>query len=180
MAVFVLGRWSEIVSQDSEEASTMRERSESEARSERERIEHDVSRRSMRAFTGATPGAASSASVFPIIIVARQTRHVLRSGAWCLFLPPHTALCPPPPLGIIAHGCSQLMQERMFLNSDAYRVHVCDKCGLFAIANLNASLFECRACKSSAVSAVLLPYAMKLLIQELTSMQIAPRLFVRG
>jgi DNA-directed RNA polymerase II subunit RPB2 len=71
------------------------------------------------------------------------------------------------------------MQERTFLNSDTYRVHVCDKCGLFAIANLNAGVFECRSCKSSAVSAVLLPYAMKLLVQELTSMQIAPRLFVR-
>ena len=81
---------------------------------------------------------------------------------------------------IIAHGTAQLMQERTFLNSDAYRVHVCDKCGLFAIANLNSSQFECGVCKTSGISAVYLPYAMKLLIQELMSMQIAPRLFVRG
>ena len=72
------------------------------------------------------------------------------------------------------------MQERTFLNSDAYRVHVCEKCGLFAIANLNSNVFECRSCKTSAVAAVYLPYAMKLLVQELTSMQIAPRLLVRG
>ncbi len=75
------------------------------------------------------------------------------------------------------------MQERTYLNSDAYRVHVCEKCGLFAIANLQSSTFECRACKlihkSSTVSQVYIPYAMKLLVQELVSMQIAPRLFVK-
>ena len=77
---------------------------------------------------------------------------------------------------IIAHGTSQLMQERTFLNSDAYRVHVCDTCGLIAVADLVRNVFACRACKSSTVSQVYLPYAMKLLIQELVSMQIAPRM----
>ena len=77
---------------------------------------------------------------------------------------------------IIAHGTAQLMQERTFLNSDAYRVHVCDTCGLIAIADLVRNVFACRACKTSSVSQVYLPYAMKLLIQELTSMQIAPRM----
>ncbi len=80
---------------------------------------------------------------------------------------------------IIAHGTAQLMQERTYLNSDAYRVHVCEKCGLFAIANLQSVTFECKACKTSAVSQIYIPYAMKLLVQELISMQIAPRLFVK-
>ena len=78
---------------------------------------------------------------------------------------------------IIAHGSAQLLQERTFFNSDAYRVHVCDSCGLIAIANLAAMAFECRSCKTRAVSQVYLPYAMKLLIQELMAMQIAPRLY---
>ena len=77
---------------------------------------------------------------------------------------------------IIAHGTAQLMQERTFLNSDAYRVHVCDSCGLIAIADLVRNVFACRACKTATVSQVYLPYAMKLLIQELTAMQIAPRM----
>ena len=68
------------------------------------------------------------------------------------------------------------MQERTFLNSDAYRVHVCTRCGLIAIANLTSLTYECRSCKLSSVAQVYLPYAMKLLIQELMSMQIAARL----
>jgi len=83
-----------------------------------------------------------------------------------------TTPTPPPPSAdcIIAHGTAQLLQERTFLNSDAYRVHVCDTCGLIAIANLVSGTFECRSCRSSAVSQVYLPYAMKLLTQELMAM----------
>ncbi len=82
--------------------------------------------------------------------------------------------------GIIAHGTAQLMQERTFLNSDAYRVHVCNTCGLIAVADLVKSAFCCLACKTSTISQVYLPYAMKLLIQELMSMQIAPRMLTSG
>lgn len=77
---------------------------------------------------------------------------------------------------IIAHGSAQLLQERTFLNSDQYRVHVCDTCGLIAVADLKSLQFKCNSCNSNKVSQVFLPYAMKLLIQELMSMQVAPRI----
>jgi DNA-directed RNA polymerase II subunit RPB2 len=71
------------------------------------------------------------------------------------------------------------MKERTLLNSDLARVHVCNTCGLIAFANLNSQTFECKPCKSSTgVSQIYLPYAMKVLIQELMSMQIAPRMLV--
>ena len=58
--------------------------------------------------------------------------------------------------------------------SDAYRIHVCELCGLIAVANLTKNTFECRACRSAAsrsrVVQVALPYACKLLFQELLSM----------
>lgn len=39
------------------------------------------------------------------------------------------------------------MQERLFDQSDAYRVHVCEKCGLIAVANLKKNQLHCPACK---------------------------------
>lgn len=63
---------------------------------------------------------------------------------------------------MLSHGMAAFLKERLFDSSDAYRIHVCDICGMTAIANLAKQAFECRSCKNKvAISQVHLPYAAK-------------------
>lgn len=72
---------------------------------------------------------------------------------------------------LIAYGCSMLIMERLMISSDAFDVDVCNTCGRLAYSSW------CHYCKSSAsVSKISMPYACKLLFQELTSMNVIPRL----
>nr|VZI45905.1 unnamed protein product [Spirometra erinaceieuropaei] len=72
----------------------------------------------------------------------------------------------------IAYGASQLLLERLLLSSDAYDAVVCERCGLLA-----SSRTWCQYCRSSQrITSVRMPYACKLLLQELMCMRILPRL----
>lgn len=72
---------------------------------------------------------------------------------------------------LIAYGASQLLLERLMLSSDAHEVDICETCGMMGYQNW------CTTCKSSkAVVKMTIPYAAKLLIQELISMNVMPRL----
>ncbi|KAG9729442.1 beta and beta-prime subunits of DNA dependent RNA-polymerase, partial [Aureobasidium melanogenum] len=68
---------------------------------------------------------------------------------------------------LIAYGASQLLLERLMLSSDAHEVDVCETCGMMGYQNW------CQSCESSrGVVRMTLPYAAKLLIQELLSMNV--------
>eukprot|EP00775_Hariotina_reticulata_P004587 gene4587-4841_t len=78
---------------------------------------------------------------------------------------------------IISHGSAAFLKERLFDQSDAYRVHVCERSGLIAVANLKKQNFHSQIYKTdSSIVQVFMPYACKLLFQELMSMCIVPRL----
>ncbi|KAL2821747.1 hypothetical protein BDW59DRAFT_174098 [Aspergillus cavernicola] len=72
---------------------------------------------------------------------------------------------------LIAYGTSQLLLERLMISSDRHEVDVCEQCGFMGYLNW------CQRCKSSrSVVKMVIPYAAKLLIQELMSMNVTARL----
>lgn len=72
---------------------------------------------------------------------------------------------------LIAYGASQLLLERLMLSSDAHEVDICEVCGLMGYQGW------CQTCKSTrGVTRMTMPYAAKLLVQELLSMNVLVRL----
>ncbi|KAG5009733.1 hypothetical protein AAZX31_07G118200 [Glycine max] len=78
---------------------------------------------------------------------------------------------------LIAYGASMLIYERLMLSSDPFEVQVCTACGLLGYYNHKLKTGICSSCKNGDnISTMKLPYACKLMIQELQSMNIVPRL----
>jgi len=78
---------------------------------------------------------------------------------------------------LIAHGVMGFMKERMMDVSDKFTVYICKECGLFSIVNPNDDgERKCGGCENySEFMELRIPYACKLLMQELEGMMITPR-----
>jgi len=78
---------------------------------------------------------------------------------------------------MVGHGASRFTKGRMYDCSDKYEVHVCRKCGIIASYNEERSIHFCKTCDNrSDFALVQIPYACKLLFQELATMNVAPRI----
>jgi len=79
---------------------------------------------------------------------------------------------------MISHGTLGFLKERMMDVSDIFTVHICKECGLFSIVNPKDEngARTCGSCENySQFMELKIPYACKLLMQELEGMMITPR-----
>ena len=79
-----------------------------------------------------------------------------------------------------SHGASSFNKERLYDMSDSFSVHSCKKCGMIAAYNDERKIHECKTCENTTDFAyVEIPYACKLLFQELITMNVAPRIMTQ-
>ena len=86
--------------------------------------------------------------------------------------------------GVVAHNCllaqgaPSFVRDRLMEQSDGYQIWVCKHCGLWGtVVKKEGKESEkfCRLCDSKDMSFIKLPYATKLLSQELGGMGIVMR-----
>ena len=88
--------------------------------------------------------------------------------------------------GLIGHGIARFLNEKLLHNSDAFATYVCNTCGLFAYRKERPKnekkpqphdIYYCRLCNDyNNIGKVVIPYALKLLLQELYAMNVLLKL----
>jgi DNA-directed RNA polymerase II subunit RPB2 len=77
---------------------------------------------------------------------------------------------------MIDHGGSVILNERLMTASDSFKTEICKNCGVIGTLYKVDNMYECKKCDVSNVKTIRIPYASKLLFQELQAMNINPRL----
>ena len=87
---------------------------------------------------------------------------------------------------MLSHGISRFCRERLYDVSDKYSAYVCKKCGMIAAYNDGSkkafvrddfTIHLCKTCNNTTDFArVEIPYAYKLMSQELQTINVVPRL----
>ncbi|ORD98451.1 RPC2 [Hepatospora eriocheir] len=74
---------------------------------------------------------------------------------------------------LIGYGAGSLLKERLMFASDVYKIFVCKKCGIIGYKNC------CTICNANEISPIEIPYAAKLLFQELMAMNVLPKIILK-
>jgi DNA-directed RNA polymerase II subunit RPB2 len=99
---------------------------------------------------------------------------------------------------ILSHGTAGFLKETMGDRADNAEFYVCNGCGFMGMVNPEKKIYHCYSCNSTKISyhseklhkeqietskndfsQIQMPYAMKLLTQELESMSIGPRIVTK-
>ena len=78
---------------------------------------------------------------------------------------------------MISHGASKFTKGRLYDASDKFQIFTCNKCGNISSYNKTLNIYNCNICNNkSDFNLVKIPYACKLLFQELLTMNVSSRL----
>ncbi|UCE29886.1 MAG: DNA-directed RNA polymerase subunit B [Candidatus Bathyarchaeota archaeon] len=78
---------------------------------------------------------------------------------------------------LVGHGAAMLLRDRLLEESDRYLLYICETCGYIAFYDIKQRKYVCGLCEDKAhFSPVVVSYAFKLLLQEMMSLCVAPRL----
>jgi DNA-directed RNA polymerase subunit B len=81
---------------------------------------------------------------------------------------------------LIGHGAAMLLRDRLLEESDKYTLYICENCGYIGYYDMKQRKYVCKLCEDKAkISPVIVSYAFKLLLQELMSLCIAPKLALK-
>ena len=81
---------------------------------------------------------------------------------------------------LIAYGASMVLKDRLLDEADRTELYICEECGLIAYYDTKQHRYVCRICGDpSKISTVVVAYAFKLLLQEMMSLNITPRLKIK-
>lgn len=143
-----------------------------------------------------TSGELMEASVFMGPTYYQRLKHMVTDKVHSRATGPKTAVTRQPTEGrsnhgglrlgemerdaLVSHGVSHILQERYLFASDAYPTPFCKKCGIVAEpahsdkfgATITGKQARCRVCGCNDVQPITVPYAYKLLTQELAAMGI--------
>ncbi|KAK0626221.1 hypothetical protein B0T14DRAFT_448056 [Immersiella caudata] len=150
-------------------------------------VDHGFSWEGKDYFTSGITGESQEAYIFNGPIYYQRLKHMVQDKMHSRSRGPRAILTRQPTEGrskdgglrlgemerdcLIAYGASQLLLERLMVSSDGTQVDICQGCGLFGYKGY------CQTCKSTRqVTQMTMPYAAKLLVQELISMNVGVRL----
>ncbi|MDE1810622.1 MAG: DNA-directed RNA polymerase subunit B [Candidatus Micrarchaeota archaeon] len=81
---------------------------------------------------------------------------------------------------LVGHGASLLLKERMLDQSDKAEIWICNNCGDVGYYDYIKNTPVCQACEGHDLSMIEISYAFKLLLDEIKSMHILPKVKMKG